>query len=402
MGDTRKTERTKFPGIYKVTRGRAVRYVVSYRIRGVGQRTKTFERLADAKEFQGKARDPRHADRMRSRERGTVPVAAYFDSWLEAHNGLRPTTRRRYADIGRMYIAPSTLGRMNVSDVEREDVKLWIAWMQAAGVGAPTIDKAYRTLRACLTEAVKDGKLEGNPARAIRTPRANQRKHFYMTPSEIDAVAAQMPERERPLLRFLAYTGARIGEATALRIRDLDLLRRRVVIAESAAELAGRKLDPAPTKTGKTRIVPLFTDLADELAEYLERYGVRDQQGNLDREAFMFVGKRGSPIRQNNWRTRVFQPAAMRAGVVRPGKSEPEPPRVHDLRHTAASLMAAHGFTLLETSRILGHSSIKTTADLYADLFEDVTAERAERFGQALREERTRHAVVPLRDADQQ
>jgi integrase len=218
-----------------------------------------------------------------------------------------------------------------------------------------------------------------------------------LTPSQLDAVAAQMPERDRALLRFLAYTGARIGEATALRIRDLDPLRRRVVIAESAAELAGRKLAPAPTKTGKTRVVPLFTDLADELGQYLEHYGVRDQHGNLDRDAFFFVGERGSPIRQNNWRTRVLQAAAVRAGVVRPGdEGEPEPPRVHDLRHTAASLMAAHGFTLLETSHILGHSSIKTTADLYADLFEDVTAERAERFGEALREQRLKGEIVAL------
>ena len=54
---------------------------------------------------------------------------------------------------------------------------------------------------------------------------------------------------------------------------NLDLLRRRVVIAESAAELAGRKLDPAPTKTGKTRIVPLFSDLADELGLHDIRLG---------------------------------------------------------------------------------------------------------------------------------
>lgn len=297
-----------------------------------------------------------------------------------------------------MSVAPHVIGRMNVSDVEREDVKAWIASMHDAGVGAATIDKAYRTLRACLTEAVKDGKLDANPPSAIGTPKLNKLDHFYLTPAEVEVVAAQVSERERALLRFLAYTGARIGEATALRVRHLDLLRRRATIAESSAELAGRKLEPADTKTGRVRVVPLFTDLAEELAAHLDRFGVRLSDGSLDPNGFVFLGERGSPIRQNNWRTRIFQPAAVRAGVVRTGKAgQPGPPRVHDLRHTAASLMAAYGYSLLETSRILGHSSIKTTADLYADLFEDVTAERAERFGEAIRAERDKGQVVSLR-----
>jgi integrase len=97
------------------------------------------------------------------------------------------------------------------------------------------------------------------------------------------------------------------GEATALRVRDLDLLRRRARIAENSAELAGRKLDPAETKTGRVRVVPLFTDLAEELAAHIEKYGVRKPNGEVVR------------FGRTTGRSRVFQPAAVRAGVVRPG-----------------------------------------------------------------------------------
>ena len=389
------TTRTKYPGIYKVVRAETTRYVVSYRLRGLGQRTKTFERLGDARTFQAETRSPEKARRLANREKGRVLVGEFFDSWLTGHHDLRPTTRRRYEDIGRMYVTTKRIGRMNLADVQREDVKEWITTLQADGVGTPTIDKAYRTLRACFTEAVKDGKLDANPASAIRTPRSEARTHFYLTPAEVEAIAAQMPERDRALLRFLAFTGVRIGEATALRVKNLDLSRYRAVISESSAELAGHKLEPSATKTGKTRVVPLFSDLVDELAAHLDRWGTRGEDGAVDREAFVFTGQRGSPIRQNNWRSRVFQPAAVRAGVVRPRKGrQPEPPRVHDLRQTAASLMAAHGFNHLETSRILGHASTKITDDIYSDLFEEVTAERAERFGEALREERRRGRVV--------
>ena len=71
MGNWGRTERTKYPGIYCVTRGTSERYVVSSRLRGTGQRTKTFLRLADALQFQAETRDPEKARRMRSREYST-------------------------------------------------------------------------------------------------------------------------------------------------------------------------------------------------------------------------------------------------------------------------------------------------------------------------------------------
>jgi integrase len=398
MVEKRSSERTRYPGIYKVTRRTTVRYVVSYRVRGIGQRTKSFQHLGDAKEFQGRMRDPEQSARMRRRVKGRQPLAEYFPAWLEGKRRLRESTRRRYADIGRIYVAPSHLGRMMVADIEHSDVKEWVSELVRRGVPPPTIDKAHRTLRACLSSAVADGMADVNAASRVETPEQDRREPFFLSARQVDAIATEVPDRDRALVYFLAYTGARMGEATALRVRNLDLLRRRVTIAESAPEVGGKKLEPGKTKSGGVRTVPIFEDLGTELSSHLDRYGKRAKDGELDREAFVFTSSNGGVVRQNNWRGRIFQPAAFRAGITRRGPSgKSEVPRVHDLRHTFASLAAEAGYTLHEVKEMLGHSTIQITSDLYLHLFPDTMAEKAERLGAAMRGARQGSSVNPMR-----
>ena len=195
-------------------------------------------------------------------------------------------------------------------------------------------------------------------------------------------IACAVPEPHRALVYFLAYAGVRIGEASALRLKNLDLPRGVVRIVESSAEVGGHKLAAGPTKTRRARPIALAPPLVAELAAHLERHGARTRSGELDPEGFVFLSRGGGQIRQNNWRGRIFQPACERVGVVRPSRRGGlEPPRVHDLRHTAASLAAKSGYSLHEVKELLGHSTIKTTSDLYLHLFEDAKEEKAAALG---------------------
>jgi integrase len=378
----RESRKTRYPGIYEVLGGSSTRYVVSYRIRGLGQRTKTLATLGAARAFQGSMRDPAKQQQARQLERGRVLLADYFPEWLERRRNLTPSTHLRYEGVGRNYITPSPLGHLRVSAITRDDVEDWISAMVREGVSAPTIDKAYRTLRACLETAVMEGKATANPAKRIQTPDADDREPFYLSAEQVDAVANAVPFRDRALVFFLAYTGARIGEATALRVRSLDLVRGVVTISENSPEVGGRKIESAKTKTKSVRSVTLPGQLIVELAQHLEAFVPREAGAHLDPNVYVFTGERGSQIRQNNWRSRVFQPACQRAGIIRVGRDgEPEVPRVHDLRHTAASLAAKSGFSLHEVKEMLGHSTITTTSDLYLHLFEDSKREKADQLG---------------------
>ena len=241
----------------------------------------------------------------------------------------------------------------------------------------PTIDKAYRTLRACLETAVLDGKALSNPARRIETPDQNHREPFFLTADRVDAIANEVAPRFRSLVYLLAYTGLRMGEATALRVRNVDLLRGTLLVSENSPEVGGRKLVATKTKTKTIRSISISSSLVAELATHLDNFGLRGPDGKLDPDGWVFTSERGRQVRQNNWRTRVFQAACIRLGIVRRGPDgEPEPPRVHDLRHTAASLAAKAGYSLHEVKEMLGHSTIKTTSDLYLHLFDDMKGAR--------------------------
>ena len=121
----RVVRRTRFPGIFEVTGGAEKRYMVMYRLPGIGQRSKTLSSLHEAKEFQDRMRDPAGARQVRNLERGDLPLREYFWQWLDHKRNLAESTRARYEGVGRMYICDPQLPLANlaVRDVRRDDVE---------------------------------------------------------------------------------------------------------------------------------------------------------------------------------------------------------------------------------------------------------------------------------------
>ena len=169
-----------------------------------------------------------------------------------------------------------------------------------------------------------------------------------------------------PLIRFLAYTGLRWGEVAALRVRGIDLSRRRVDIAESVTEVHGQLVWGTP-KTHARRAVPLPRFLARELAPLIE---------GRDPDALVFTVSRGGVLRVRVFRRDTFDPAVRKIG---PAGFHP-----HKLRHTAASLAIASGADVKVVQMMLGHKTATLTLDLYGHLFPDRLAKLADRFDDAV------------------
>lgn len=151
---------------------------------------------------------------------------------------------------------------------------------------------------------------------------------------------------------MLAYTGLRWGEATALRVCDIDFDRRRIDVRRAFSDVGGRIVLGTP-KSHQFRTVPIPRFVAVELAAAVE--GKRPDE-------LVFMMRGGSVVRLSNWRGAVFVPARSRAGLS-------DRFRVHDLRHTAASLMIQAGYPPKMLQEIMGHASITTTLDLYGHLY---------------------------------
>ena len=155
------------------------------------------------------------------------------------------------------------------------------------------------------------------------------------------------------LVLLLAYTGLRWGEAIGLRVRDLDMLRRRASVCENAVQVGSQVFVGTP-KTHKQRSVPL--------PEFLLTYLARQCEGR-DRDALLFPGGDGGYLKRPHSTVGWFIKAVVTSGV----------PRVtpQHLRHTAASLAVAAGANVNAVQRMLGHASAVMTLDVYADLFDD-------------------------------
>jgi integrase len=189
-----------------------------------------------------------------------------------------------------------------------------------------------------------------------------------LTFKQVHAVADAVPDRYRALIYVLAYGGLRWGETTALRRSSCNLLRNRLEVRESVAEVGGG-LHYGPPKTNQTRTVAIPDPVKDILAEHLAKYA--DRKSN----ALVFTTEESTHIWITNFRRAAWWPALDAAGIDRVVT-------IKDLRHTCASLMHAAGRSAKEVKEQLGHSTIAMTLDTYTHLFDQSRDEAAEAMAQ--------------------
>lgn len=283
------------------------------------------------------------------------------ETWLSRQTHLKPSSLRPVESAWRNHVLP-VWGGMAVSDIRKTDVQQWVSGLTKGDQsavpprkpkGATLVIRAYGVLAAILDDAVSDRRTLSNPARGVTLPRKIKKPHVYLSHEQVHALAAA--SKYPTLVLVLAYCGLRWGEATGLRVKHLDMLRRRFVIEENAVQV-GSVIEVGTPKNHKKRTVPFPRFLAEPLAQQCE---------NKDRNDLVFPGENGHHLRlarvhddNMSW----FAGAVKRAGV----------PRItpHDLRHSAASFAVSAGANVKAVQRMLGHSSAAMTLDIYADLFD--------------------------------
>jgi integrase len=247
-----------------------------------------------------------------------------------------------------------------VTDISRSVVA---AWVNASSAAPKTTSNAHGLLSSVMATCVREGWMPTNPCEGVRLPRIQHHEMRFLDPDEFWLVASLLEPHYRPLAVFLAGTGARFGEATALRAADVDLSEPAVRIIRAWKRTpTGWEIGPPKTRRS-VRTVHLPPPLVVELAPILT---------GLHRDELVFRSRTGQRVWQSNfydaWRT-----AAKRSGI------EPPLPRVHDLRHSHVALLIRQGVGLAVIQDRLGHESIQTTVNTYGHLESDlrVAAARA-------------------------
>ena len=176
----------------------------------------------------------------------------------------------------------------------------WQAGLIAAGLSPSRIRNAAQVLGQILDAAVPGGRRHRNPAQGLRRPRIVEREMSFLSATELERFASQITDPYGVLVRFLGWTGLRIGEAAALRVGRLDLLARRIEVVKAATEVNGR-LAWGSTKTGERRTVPLPHFLAEQLGAYLA-----DRPHSPEDLVFTMTPTAG-PLRASKWGERYFR-----------------------------------------------------------------------------------------------
>lgn len=352
--------------------GRGLRWRAVY-VNVLGkQETSSFALQREAKKWLSGRQAETVTHRHTVRAVGDTPLRVYWEMHKEMLTS-KPSVAAKQASIWRTHIKPRWADTA-VSEMTPAAVRTWIAELHRKGVSPSVLTAILEVLRPTLDLAQEHHAVPKNPARGIPVPKASKKSRAYLSHAQVEQLALAMPRADDALLvRFLAYTGLRFGEAAAL--RPSDLTPPRVHVRRAIAEVEGKLIEGTPkTHEQRSVVVPSFL-----LAELKGTPPSRDR---------LFLASRGGTLRINTWRRRVWNPAVESLGDGFPDVTP------HDLRHTAASLAVSAGANVKAVQRMLGHASAAMTLDTYADLFDSDLAEVADRLD-AAREAAVHTPCVP-------
>lgn len=296
-------------------------------------------------------------------------VEDFWEPWLAAKKTkAKPSYIKSLEDAWRVHVEPQW-GMREMQSITRDEVQQWVTDLAGRRSASVTI-RAENLLRSLMERAKADRCIHDNPCDGIELPRKQRRRHVYLAADELSRVALHCGWRE-PIVLTLGLCGMRWGELVALRVEDVDLQRCRLHIWRSITRLSSEMVETDP-KTHEGRSVMFPQILRPLLAKQCNGRGQSD---------FLFTAP-GKPLDEpmtNGWNpTRSdgwFAVALRRAGIERGHMT------IHDLRHTAASLMVQSGANVKTVQRQLGHKSAAMTLDVYADLFDEDLDDLSERMG---------------------
>ena len=270
--------------------------------------------------------------------------------WWATTVNLRPSTRARDRGYLDRYVLPH-FGDSELRHITQLDVRIWVSEL-ATRLSPATVVKAYQLLGKLLGAAVDAGLMTETPCRRMPLPRIEPQEMRFLTVDEVACLAESINPRYRALVLVGAFGGFRIGEMAGLRRTRVDILRARIDVAEITVEVAGQ-LHTGPPKTRAGRLsISLPRSVVDELGHHLGAWAGPD---------LVFTGPMGGPLRVPAWRRRFWGPAVPEAVL--------QPPRPHDLRHTAVALWIAQGAKPKQVAARAGHTSVAFTLDRYGHLF---------------------------------
>ena len=262
----------------------------------------------------------------------------------------------KFADFWKMYF-----GNKRVNDITAADIRQWQNELIKMGYSPTYLKTINNQLSAIFNYAVRYYDLKSNPcAKAGSMGKSKAEEMDFWTGEEFRRFIDSVMNKRLSYMAFmiLYWTGMRLGELLALNPKDVDLEKRTIAITKSYQRL-GKKDVITPSKTSKSkRVITIPEFLAADIKDYIDSlYELREND-------------RLFPI------TKYYLEHEMQRGIKESGVKRI---RVHDLRHSHASMLIELGFSPLEIANRLGHEKVETTLNTYAHLYPNKQTKLAER-----------------------
>ncbi len=292
-----------------------------------------------------------------------ITVGIYLEQWLKSQvrSTVSPSTYELYEIITKKHLTP-VLGTIPLGRLRPQHIQALYAEKLQQGLSARTVQLQHVCLHKALDNAVKTGLLARNPIDAVTQPKVERHEIKTMTEEDISRFLNEARKGEYYALFFtLLFTGIRRGEAISLRWSDVDLLGCQLSINKTMQFLNNKVTFKTPKTASSRRQIALSPSTCVVLRLYREaRNNVRQSVLKLPPLAdndLVFSHHDGSPYLPNSI-THAWIKLVRHCGL--------NGVRLHDARHTHASLMLKNGTNPKIIQERLGHSTFAITMNLYA------------------------------------
>ena len=304
-----------------------------------------------------------------------LTLNAYFQEWEKSRNGyVRESTQ--YADSVRWARIDKLIGKKKIRDLEPRMMRKLQQDLLATGISSSSVNDTMSLLNSVLKSAQIDKIIQDNPCYGLRCvkrtePKATDTNHRALTKDEqIQAFKFFKGSWYYELLVFLLYTGCRVGEAAALTWDDIDYNKKTIHIAKTTTRISGSTttIGAPKTESGK-RDIPLTDDMISILKQQkLKLFSLK----TISIQGLVFCNTNGGLVKHGNVTMSIhhmLKTGEMATGVHIDDFS------CHALRATFATRCIEQGMEPQILKKILGHSKIAMTLDLYAHVLMDTRQE---------------------------
>lgn len=322
-----------------------------------------------------------------------ITVGVFLEQWLNdyASTNTAPRTFERYSEIVRTHLIPS-LGRISLIQLKPEHLQSYYTQELTSGrlngkggLSAQTVKHHHRILSEALNHAVRWGLVIRNVAQAVDPPRPIKKEMATAQAEDIVPLLEEARKMENvssipyyTLFYTALHTGMRRGELLALRWIDVDLEFMTISVNRSLQILKdGTKIIREPKTPKARRLIAMTPSLALQLRDHRDSQSALRLLNNkpVQQDDLIFSDLEGQPINPNTV-TPAFHKIAKRAGLRL---------RLHDLRHTHATLMLKAGVHPKIVSERLGHSTVAFTLDTYSHVVPGLQEAAAKAFDDSLK-----------------